>query len=78
MGLLFISMDRQVSQETRDNGWCKVQRILDENLGRRFTFHQDDDPKHKAKSTPEWLNKKKIKVLEWCSQSPDLNPNEHS
>ena len=27
-----------------------------------------------AKATEEWLKKKHIKVLEWPSQSPDLNP----
>ena len=27
-----------------------------------------------AKATKEWLKKKHIKVLEWPSQSPDLNP----
>ena len=53
---------------------AKCTRILDEHLlesamnlklGRRFTFHQDDDPKHKAKGTMEWLNQKEINVLEW-------------
>ena len=45
----------------------KYRRILDENLldsamnlnlGRRFTFQEDNDPKHKAQATLEWLNKK--------------------
>ena len=46
-------------------------------LGWRFTFHQDNDLKHKDKATLELLNKKKINVLEWPSQSLDFNPNEH-
>ena len=63
---------------------AKYRRILHEillelamnlKLGRRFTFQQDIDLKHKDKVTLEWLNKKKINVLEW--PSPDLNPIEH-
>ncbi|KAK3573829.1 hypothetical protein QTP86_032890 [Hemibagrus guttatus] len=30
-------------------------------------------PKHRSKSTTEWLQQKKIRLLEWPSQSPDLN-----
>ncbi|KAJ4920440.1 hypothetical protein JOQ06_013940 [Pogonophryne albipinna] len=37
----------------------------------------DNDPKHTAWATKEWLRKKHFKVLEWPSQPPDLNPIEN-
>ena len=43
-------------------------------MGHGWVFQHDNDPKHKAKATKEWLKKKHIKVLEWPGQSPDLNP----
>nr|AAW25703.1 SJCHGC03999 protein [Schistosoma japonicum] len=43
-------------------------------LNRSWVMQQDNDPKHRSKSTIEWLQQKKICLLEWPSQSPDLNP----
>ena len=39
-------------------------------------MQQDNNPKHTSRSTKEWLKQKKDNVLEWPSQSPDLNPKE--
>ena len=64
----------------------EYREILDENLlqssqhlrlGRMFPFQQDNAPKPKAKTMQEWLRDKSLNVLEWTSQSPDLNPIEH-
>ena len=37
----------------------------------------DSDPKHTSKVVAKWLKDNKLKVLEWTSQSPDLNPIEN-
>ena len=50
-----------------------LQSTQDLRLGQRFTFQQDNNPKHTAKTTQEWLRYKCLNVLEWPSQSPDLN-----
>ena len=76
---------RLVRIEGKMNG-AKYREILDENLlqstqdlrlGQRFTFQKDIEPKHTAKTTQEWLWDKSLNVLEWPSQSLDLNPIEH-
>ena len=34
-------------------------------------------PKHTSKVVAKWLKDNKVKVLEWLSQSPDINPIEN-
>ena len=37
----------------------------------------DNDHKHTSKAVGKWLKDNNFKVLEWPSQSPDLNPIEN-
>jgi hypothetical protein len=76
-----VGTGRLVRIEGKMNG-VKYREILDENLllstqdlrlGRRFHSKQDNYLKHTAKITKEWLLAKSLNVLEWPSQSPDLN-----
>ncbi len=73
---LLRRQDNCTASKRRWTGLCTVRaRAL--KMGRGWVFHHDNDPKHTAKATKEWLKKKHIKVLEWPSQSPDPKPIEN-
>ncbi len=79
---LLRGQDNCTASKGRWTGPCTVRaralkpaRAL--KMGRGWVFQHDNDPKHTAKATKEWLKKKHIKVLEWPSQSPDLHPIEN-
>ena len=42
-----------------------------------WIFQQDNDPKHTARATDDWLEQKGVNRMEWPPQSPDLNPIEN-
>ncbi|KAK3558054.1 hypothetical protein QTP86_006472 [Hemibagrus guttatus] len=76
---------RLIRVKERMNG-AMYREILSKNLlpsaralkmKRGWVFQHDNDPKHTARATKEWLRKKHFKVLAWPSQSPDLNPIEN-
>uniref|UniRef100_A0AAY5K4D1 C2H2-type domain-containing protein n=2 Tax=Esox lucius TaxID=8010 RepID=A0AAY5K4D1_ESOLU len=73
---------RLVKFEGKMNG-TKYREVLEENLiqsaqdlrlGQQFIFQHDNNPNHTAKTTLEWLRGNSVNVLEWPSQSQDLNP----
>ena len=74
VGMFFSGRGWETSQDRGKDEWNKVQKkknllqsAQDRRLGKRFTFQQDNDPQPRQCRN----------VLEWPSQSPDLNPIEH-
>ncbi|KAK3540002.1 hypothetical protein QTP70_022799, partial [Hemibagrus guttatus] len=70
-GKMYAVMYRDILDENL------LQSALDLRLGRRFIFQQDNDPKHTAKIRKVWLRDNSVNVLEWTSQSLDLNQTKH-
>uniref|UniRef100_A0AAY5KGZ5 Tc1-like transposase DDE domain-containing protein n=2 Tax=Esox lucius TaxID=8010 RepID=A0AAY5KGZ5_ESOLU len=68
-------MDGALYREILANNLLTSVKAL--KMGRGWVFQHDNNPKHTARATKEWLCKKHLKVLEWPSQSTDLNPIEN-
>ncbi len=59
-----ISWTKTFSRVLRTSDWAEG-----------LPFQQDNDPKHTAKITKEWLHNNSVTVLEWPSHEPWLKPN---
>ena len=42
-------------------------------MGRGWVFQQDNDPKHASRLVKDWFGQRRVTIMDWPSQFPDLN-----
>ena len=63
-------MDAKYYVEILENHRLEIQRML----GDYWRFQQDNDPKHTSRHAKIFLQENFPEVMDWPSNSPDLNP----
>lgn len=71
------NMDAKMYQTILNNITLPSAENLFNNHTNKWILVQDNDSKHSAASTKEWLNLNGVEVMKWPPQSPDLNPIEN-
>ena len=56
--------------------WRQLPEIED-LLGDEWRFQQDNDPKHTSRLAKNFLRDNMPEIIDWLSNSPDLNPIEN-
>jgi hypothetical protein len=71
-------MDGKQYREILKNHMAPYLKKYEEEMKCEVVFQHDNDPKHTSKVVKNYLKNKSIAVLNWASQSPDMNPMEHA
>ena len=70
-----------IERNMNSNMYCEILLLSMipslQKLCRRPMFQHDNDPKHTSKTTIALLKRLRVKVMDWPSKSPVLNPIEH-